>query len=252
MRRCCLTLNTNLRPGRLILKLVWYKNDTLCEPNSIFQDPNSLPPCLLSTPGACFRIFKCGRRSETINIHNTGQPSVTYTWYCAKPRPRESLTVCRPRDLSATPRFTSSTSSLKQPPGTAIRALTRHQSGSKPHKRPASRQLHASNSQSTGDCNAAEAGHLVDDRRLPPQNSARESIDGLCKQDTGSEGQLCTAGGWCPLKLQNAHDAHRSAFEVSSPDFRRQAGGPHHVSRPDERWHPHSLLTGLDDADTTA
>ena len=101
-----------------------------------------------------------------------------------------------------------------------------NQSGSKPHKRPASRQLHASNSQSTGDCNPAEVGHLVDDHRLPPQNSARESIDGLCKQDTGSEGQLCTAGGWCPLKLQNAHDAHRSAFEVSSPDFRQGWASP--------------------------
>ena len=176
--------------------------------------------------------------------------TVTYTWGTVLNHVRESLTVCRPRDLSATPKFTSSTCSLRQPPAPAIRALTRHQSGSKPHKRPASRQLHASNSQSTGDCNPAEVGHLVDDHRLPPQTSARESIDGLCKQDTGSEGQLCTAGGWCPLrsKMHAMHAGLALRYRVRVFD----RGGPHHVSRPDERRQARSLLTGLDDADTTA
>ena len=156
------------------------------------------------------------------------------------------LTVCRPRDLSATPTFTSSTCSLRQPPARAIRPITRHLSRSEPRKRPASRQSHTSNSQSTGDCNAAEAGRLVDDRRWPRQNSAYESIDGLCKQDTNSEGQLSTAGGWCSLrsKLHAMQAGPALRYRVRVFD----KGGPHHVSRPDERCQPRSLPTGLDAA----
>ena len=39
-----------------------------------------------------------------------------------------------------------------------------------------------------------DARHLVDDHRKPRQTYARESIDGLCKQGTNSEGQLRVAG----------------------------------------------------------
>ena len=154
--------------------------------------------------------------------------------------------MCRPRDLSATPTFTSSTCSLRQPPARAIRPITRHLSRSEPRKRPASRQSHTSNSQSTGDCNAAEAGRLVDDRRWPRQNSAYESIDGLCKQDTNSEGQLSAAGGWCSLrsKLHAMQAGPALRYRVRVFD----KGGPHRVSRPDERCQPRSLPTGLDAA----
>ena len=154
--------------------------------------------------------------------------------------------MCRPRDLSATPTFASSTCSLRKPPARAIRPIMWHRSGSEPQKRPASKQLHTANAQSTGDCNAAEARLLVDDHRWPRQKSACESIDGLCKQGTNSEDQISAAGGSCPLrsKLHAMHTGLALRNQVRVFD----RGGPHHVSRPDERCQPRSLPTGLDAA----
>ena len=91
-----------------------------------------------------------------------------------------------------------------------------------------------------------EARLLVDDRRWPRQNSAYESIDGLCKQDTNSEGQLSAAGGWCSLrsKLHAMQAGPALRYRVRVFD----KGGPHRVSLPDERCQPRSLPTGLDAA----
>ena len=102
------------------------------------------------------------------------------------------------------------------------------------------------NAKSTGDCSAAEARLLVDDHRLPPQKSACESIDGLCKQGTNSEDQISAAGGSCPLRSK-LHAMH-TGFALRNRVRVFDRGGPHHVSRPDERCQPRSLPTGLDAA----
>ncbi len=95
-----------------------------------------------------------------------------------------------------------------------------------------------------------DARHLVDDHRKPRQKYARESIDGLCKQGTNSEGQLGTAGCWCPLSPKMHAMRTGPALRNRVRVFDR--GGPHHVSRPDERWQPRSLLTSLDVAGAAA
>ena len=130
------------------------------------------------------------------------------------------LTVCRPRDLSATPTFTSSTCSLRQPPARAIRPITQHLSRSEPRKRPASRQSHTANAQSTADCSAAEARLLVDNHRWPRQKSACDSIDGLCEQGTDIEGQFGLTAADALIEKQSACDNHRVWFQVRGSNLR--------------------------------
>ena len=85
-----------------------------------------------------------------------------------------------------------------------------------------------------------DARHLVDDHRKPRQKYARESIDGLCKQGTNSEGQLPASRALSKRKVSKCVQLTQGAG-LKNRGRGVDVGGSHHESRTDERWQPRSL-----------